>query len=92
MTLKITTTPPVPCTPFPETAGDGEKSSHDRQEVEAVPNDGAVAPGSQPAPAKLVVEMGPADDAAAAARDSDVGVFTALEAVGDFARRASLKD
>ncbi|GBP90792.1 Retrovirus-related Pol polyprotein from type-1 retrotransposable element R1 [Eumeta japonica] len=88
---KIMTTPPVPCTP-PETAGDGAKYSHEKRVrgTEDVPNDGTVAAGAPPA--KLVVEVESADAAVAAARESDVGVFTALEAVGDFARRASLKD
>ncbi|GBP96744.1 hypothetical protein EVAR_77679_1 [Eumeta japonica] len=88
---KIMTTPPVPCTP-PETAGDGAKNSHEKRArgTEDVLNDGTVAAGAPPA--KLVVEVESADAAVAAARESDVGVFTALEAVGDFARRASLKD
>ncbi|GBP51307.1 hypothetical protein EVAR_34093_1 [Eumeta japonica] len=75
----------------PETVDDGAKYSYENKgtrEVEDVPNKGAVAAGALPA--KLVVEVKP--EPAAVARESDVGVFTALEAVGDFARRASLKD
>ncbi|GBP72933.1 hypothetical protein EVAR_41149_1 [Eumeta japonica] len=90
----MTTRPTVACTLL-ETAGDRAKSSHDRKrtrEVKAMQNDGAVAAGAPPAPANLVVEMEPADAAAAAARESDVEVFIALEAVGDFARRANFKD
>ncbi|GBP24847.1 Putative 115 kDa protein in type-1 retrotransposable element R1DM [Eumeta japonica] len=76
-----------------ETAGNEAKYSHENKGVrgvEDVPNDGTIAAGSPPA--KLVVEVKPADASATAARESDVEVFTALEAVGDFARRASFKD
>ncbi|GBP88968.1 hypothetical protein EVAR_87740_1 [Eumeta japonica] len=41
-------------------------------------------------PSKLLVEVKPMDEIAAQGRETDAGVFTAIQAVGDFARRASL--
>ncbi|GBP08080.1 hypothetical protein EVAR_39397_1 [Eumeta japonica] len=86
LSQKATTTPSVPGTP-PETMEKARPSQQTKKE-RTVPSDESVPP----APHKLVVEAGSADAAVAAARESEIGVFTALEAVGGFARRASLKD
>ncbi|GBP71962.1 hypothetical protein EVAR_47908_1 [Eumeta japonica] len=52
---------------------------------------GTVPAGAPPTLLKSVEEVGPADTAVAKAGESDIGVFIASEAVGGFARRASLK-
>ncbi|GBP90773.1 hypothetical protein EVAR_102455_1 [Eumeta japonica] len=43
-------------------------------------------------PPKLLVEVEPMDKIAALGKETDAGVFTAIQAVGDFARRASLRE
>ncbi|GBP96471.1 hypothetical protein EVAR_48134_1 [Eumeta japonica] len=43
-------------------------------------------------PPKLLVEVEPMDKIAALGKETDAEVFTAIQAVGDFARRASLKE
>ncbi|GBP00881.1 hypothetical protein EVAR_50156_1 [Eumeta japonica] len=90
LSQKATTTPPVLGTP-PENS-EKAKFSQPKKVRTAPSDDVSAVAAAPPAPPKIVVEVGPADVAAAAARESEVGVFTALEAVGDFARRASLKN
>ncbi|GBP96818.1 hypothetical protein EVAR_85575_1 [Eumeta japonica] len=43
-------------------------------------------------PPKLLVEVEPMDEIAAQGKETDAGVFTGIQAVGDFARRASLRE
>ncbi|GBP82534.1 hypothetical protein EVAR_91659_1 [Eumeta japonica] len=87
---KATTTPPVLGTPPANI--ERAKSSQSKKTRTVASDDVSAVTAAPPAPPKVVVEVGPADAAAAAARESEAGVFTALEAVGDFARRASLKN
>ncbi|GBP21021.1 hypothetical protein EVAR_11052_1 [Eumeta japonica] len=87
---KATTTPPVLGTPPANI--ERAKSSQSKKTRTVASDDVSAVTAALLAPPKVVVEVGPADAAAAAARESEAGVFTALEAVGDFARRASLKN
>ncbi|GBP42610.1 hypothetical protein EVAR_87161_1 [Eumeta japonica] len=43
-------------------------------------------------PPKMLVEVEPTDGITVQGRETDAGVFTAIQADGDFARRASLKE
>ncbi|GBP78441.1 hypothetical protein EVAR_52246_1 [Eumeta japonica] len=76
---KATTTPPVLGTPPANI--ERAKSSQSKKTRTVASDDVSAVTAAPPAPPKVVVEVGPADAAAAAARESEAGVFTALEAM-----------